>query len=71
LGSRLQCHLGETQERAPGTKRLPEMRIIPITTGTNVELEKIARASKEVKLMNNIKKMWKSLKNILFRRKNR
>jgi hypothetical protein len=50
---------------------MPEMRIIPITTGTNVELEKIARASKEVKLMNNIKKMWKSLKNILFRRKNR
>jgi len=38
---------------------------------TNVELEKIARDGKEVKSMNSIKKMWESIKNILFRRKNR
>jgi len=38
---------------------------------TNVELEKYAVPVKEVKLMNSIKKMWESLKNVLFRRKNR
>ncbi|OPX91786.1 MAG: hypothetical protein A4E52_00359 [Pelotomaculum sp. PtaB.Bin013] len=44
---------------------------VPSRVLTNVELEKIARAGKEVNLMNSIKKMWESLKNILFRRKNK